>query len=48
VCEVNSDPPNPPSDALHASLGFKEVGSAAIHGGAKTVRYLELLLKKDH
>ena len=40
VCEVNSDPPNPASDAFHAALGFVEVGSAAIHGGAKTVRYL--------
>ena len=40
VCEVNSDPPNPASDAFHAALGFSEVGLAAIHGGAKTVRYL--------
>ncbi|HZC37704.1 MAG TPA: GNAT family N-acetyltransferase [Sphingomicrobium sp.] len=40
VCEVNSDPPNPESDAFHAALGFAEVGSASIHGGAKTVRYL--------
>ncbi len=40
VCEVNSDPPNPESDAFHASLGFTEIGSAAIHGGSKTVRYL--------
>ena len=40
VCEVNADPPNPASDALHAALGFSEVGRAAIHGGAKTVRYL--------
>lgn len=40
VCEVNSEPPNPASDAFHAALGFVEVGSAAIHGGAKTVRYL--------
>jgi uncharacterized protein len=40
VCEVNSDPPNPASDAFHAALGFAEVGSAAIHGGTKTVRYL--------
>lgn len=40
VCEVNSDPPNPASDRLHASLGFVEVGQAALHGGEKTVRYL--------
>lgn len=40
VCEVNLDPPNPQSDAFHAALGFSEVGSASIHGGAKTVRYL--------
>ncbi len=41
-CEVNADPPNPASDALHASLGFCEVGQAALDGGAKTVRYLAL------
>ena len=41
VCEVNIDPPNPASDALHASLGFLETGQAAIHDGRKTVRYLE-------
>jgi predicted GNAT superfamily acetyltransferase len=40
VCEVNSRPPNPASDAFHAALGFVEVGSATIHGGSKTVRYL--------
>jgi hypothetical protein len=40
VCEVNREPPNPGSDAFHAALGFSEVGGAAIHGGAKTVRYL--------
>jgi uncharacterized protein len=39
ACEVNSEPPNPASDAFHAALGFREEGSAAIHGGAKTVRY---------
>ena len=44
VCEVNSSPPNPVSDAFHASLGFEEVGLASIHGGAKTVRYLSLEL----
>lgn len=41
VCEVNSDPPNPASDAFHAALGFVPVGTAQIHGGEKTVTYLE-------
>jgi uncharacterized protein len=40
VCEVNMIPPNPESDAFHAALGFVEVGTASIHGGSKTVRYL--------
>lgn len=44
VCEVNSDPPNPASDRFHAALGFVTVGAAAIHGGKKTVTYLERLL----
>jgi predicted GNAT superfamily acetyltransferase len=44
VCEVNSDPPNPASDAFHAALGFVPVGTAEIHGGKKTVTYLERLL----
>ena len=39
ACEVNSDPPNPASDAFHAALGFVEVGQASIHGGKKSVRY---------
>jgi predicted GNAT superfamily acetyltransferase len=38
--EVNLDPPNPASDAFHASLNFHEVGRAAIHNNTKTVRYL--------
>lgn len=45
VCEVNTNPPNPGSDAFHAALGFSEIGAATIHGGLKTVRYLELQLK---
>jgi len=45
VCEVNISPPNPASDAFHAALGFAEIGSARIHSGAKTVRYLERLLR---
>jgi len=40
VCEVNSNPPNPASDAFHARLGFGDVGQAMIHQGSKTVRYL--------
>lgn len=39
TCEVNAEPPNPASDAFHAALGFREVGDAVIHGGAKSVRY---------
>jgi uncharacterized protein len=40
ACEVNLDPPNPVSDAFHASLDFSEVGRAAIHNNTKNVRYL--------
>jgi predicted GNAT superfamily acetyltransferase len=40
VCEVNSDPPNPQSDAFHAKLGFAEVGSSTLPDSKKTVRYL--------
>ena len=40
ACEVNLDPPNPISDAFHASLNFSELGRASIYNGAKTVRYL--------
>jgi uncharacterized protein len=40
VCEVNKTPPNPASDAFHAALGFVEVGTATVHGGSRTVRYL--------
>lgn len=38
-CEVNLDPPNVASDALHAALGFTEVGRARL-GSGKVVRYL--------
>jgi predicted GNAT superfamily acetyltransferase len=40
VCEINIVPPNPESDAFHAALGFVEIGSGAIDGGRKTVRYM--------
>jgi uncharacterized protein len=43
VCEVNIDPPNPASDAFHASLGFAEIGRARLANG-KTVRYLSRAL----
>ena len=39
-CEVNSDPPNPVSDAFHAALGFGEIGRAWLPDRGKTVRYL--------
>ena len=42
-CEVNVEPPNPASDALHDALGFVEAGRARLASG-KTVRYLELPL----
>lgn len=41
VCEVNLVPPNPGSDAFHASMGFVEVGQADLQDRNKTVRYLE-------
>jgi uncharacterized protein len=44
VCEVNSRPPNPESDAFHAALGFVEIGNASIHNDSKDVRYLEHVL----
>jgi uncharacterized protein len=40
ACEVNSDPPNPASEAFHAQLGFTEIGTETLSGGKKTVRYL--------
>ena len=39
-CEVNSDPPNPVSDAFHAASGFAEIGSAFLADRGKRVRYL--------
>ncbi len=43
VCEVNSEPPNPASDAFHARLGFEAVGRGALDNG-KQVRYLRAAL----
>ena len=40
VCEVNSEPPNPASDAFHLALGFEIVGEAFLGDRGKTVRYL--------
>jgi hypothetical protein len=37
--EVNLDPPNPPSDALHAATGFTPVGEAELVARGKAVRY---------
>jgi predicted GNAT superfamily acetyltransferase len=44
VCEVNMRPPNPASDAFHATLGFVEVGTASVYDGSRTVRYLSRTL----
>lgn len=44
VCEVNTQPPNPVSDAFHAALGFVEVGTASVYDGSRTVRYLSRAL----
>jgi uncharacterized protein len=44
-CEVNISPPNPTSDAFHAASGFVEVGTASVHGGSRTVRYLSHTLR---
>jgi predicted GNAT superfamily acetyltransferase len=46
VCEVNSSPPNPTSDAFHAALGFTEVGAASVYDGSRTVRYLSYTLSR--
>ena len=40
VCEVNLQPPNAISDRFHATLGFVEVGRAAVGSSDKVVRYL--------
>jgi uncharacterized protein len=38
LCEINSDPPNPASEAFHLSLGFTVVGAAQL-SETKRVRY---------
>jgi len=45
VCEVNTQPPNPASDAFHAALGFVEIGAASVYDGSRTVRYLSRALR---
>jgi predicted GNAT superfamily acetyltransferase len=42
-CEINVQPPNPASDALHASLGFAEIGRREQQAG-KIIRYMRLRL----
>ena len=42
LCEVNLVPPNPVSDAFHASLGFREVGRGTLTRLGREVRYLAL------
>ena len=39
TCEVNSEPPNPGSDAFHAALGFTVMGEGSPAPG-KVVRCL--------
>jgi len=46
ACEVNSDPPNPASDAFHAALGFVAVGEASVYGGQRSVRYYQRSLAR--
>jgi uncharacterized protein len=47
ACEIYSDPPNPESDAFHATMGFYEVGSAYLPDRNKTVRYLIREVRPD-
>ena len=46
-CEVNVDPPNPASDAFHASLGFHEIGRASMANG-KVVRYFTKAISPEN
>ena len=42
--EVNFEPPNPASDAFHASMGFEPIGTAKLDDRDKTVQYFTLQL----
>lgn len=46
TCEVNSDPPNPGSDAFHFSQGFEIVGERYLDDRDKTVRYMSCALDR--
>lgn len=37
TCEFNVEPPNPPSAAFHASMGFVELDQQLLQGGSKRV-----------
>lgn len=43
TCEINLNPPNPVSLAMHAAIGFKELAQATLPNG-KTVSYQALHL----
>ncbi len=44
TCEVNSDPPNPASDAFHEAMDFEVVGEERLEDRDKTVRFLRRAL----
>ncbi len=44
VCEVNTAPPNPISDAFHQAMGFEKVGQATLADRGKSVRYLQRMI----
>ena len=48
TAEINSDPPNPGSDAFHAARGFRTVGEAVLSDRAKTVRYIARNMTPDN
>ncbi len=43
TCEINLNPPNPASLAMHAAIGFEELSQATLPNG-KTVSYQVLHL----